>query len=309
MATSSLVRLCIYVPGTFYANPFKPFLNAVAGSSYGIAYGHFRRDHSDPLNVWLHVGCLFLQIFGNFALLDCLDRTLGTRSVAPFTAAAWALALGRTPSPPSVRAFTIALLAVASRGCAALAPSSHYASLMLLTGPLELICYWLYLPDHNLKRPGAPWFCAALAARTACCLFLRDHVGLLGVAPAVGAAAVLALLMVASLVRSRNNLPLVSQFGSALWIPALLLDQPWVYFLSLSFMGAGLQGVAHEITRQKGTLNQLTDAGYELAHTSFFPVLTLQSLHHSSYGPYAATVAALGTHGDARSRRALGLRD
>ena len=138
----------------------------MAGSSYGMAYGHFRRDHSDPLNVWLHVGCLFLQIFGNFALLDCLDRTLGTRSVAPFTAAAWALALGRTPSPPSVRAFTIALLAVASRGCAALAPGEHYASLMLLTGPLELICYWLYLPDHNLKRPGAPWFCAALAART-----------------------------------------------------------------------------------------------------------------------------------------------
>ena len=274
-----------------------------------MAYGHFRRDHSDPLNVWLHVGCLFLQIFGNFALLDCLDRTLGTRSVAPFTAAAWALALGRTPSPPSVRAFTIALLAVASRGCAALAPSSHYASLMLLTGPLELTCYWLYLPDHNLKRPGAPWFCAALAARTAFCLFLRDHVGLLGVAPAAGAFFVIALLMVGSLVRSRNNLPLVSQFGSALWVPALLLDQPWVYFLSLSFMGAGLQGVAHEITRQKGTLNQLTDAGYELAHTSFFPVLTLQSLHHSSFGPYPATVKALGTHGDARSRRALGLRD
>ena len=309
MATSSLVRLCIYVPGTFYCNPFKPFLNAVAGSSYGLAYGHFRRDHSDPLNVWLHVGCLFLQIFGNFALLDCLDRTLGTRSVAPFTAAAWVLALGRTPSPPSVRAFTIALLAVASRGCAALAPSSHYASLMLLTGPLELTCYWLYLPDHGLKRPGAPWFCAALAARTACCVVLRDRAGLLGAAPAVGAAGVLVLLAVASLVRSRNNLPLVSQFGSALWIPALLLDQPWVYFLSLSFMGAGLQGVAHELTGQKGTLNQLTDAGYELAHTSFFPVLTLQSLHHSSYGPYAATVAALGAQGDARSRRALGLRD
>ena len=178
---------------------------------------------------------------------------------------------------------------------------------MLLTGPLELICYWLYLPDHNLKRPGAPWFCAALAARTACCLFLRDHV--LGIAPALGAVSVVALLAVGSLVRSKNNLPLVSQFGSALWIPALLLDQPWVYFLSLSFMGAGLQGVAHEITGQKGTLNQLTDAGYELAHTSFFPVLTLQSLHHSSFGPYAATVAALGARGDARSRRALGLRD
>lgn len=92
-------------------------------------------------------------------------------------------------------------------------------------------------------------------------------------------------------------------------MPALLLDQPWVYFLSLSFMGAGLQGVAHELTKQKGTLNQLTDAGYELAHTSLFPVLTLQSLHHSHFGPHPSTVQALGAHGDARSRRALGLRD
>ena len=115
MATSSLVRLCIYVPGTFYCNPFKPFLNAVAGSSYGIAYGHFRRDHSDPLNVWLHVGCLFLQIFGNFALLDCLDRTLGTRSVASFTAAAWALALGRTPSPARRTASRTATSAATTR--------------------------------------------------------------------------------------------------------------------------------------------------------------------------------------------------
>ena len=145
---------------------------------------------------------------------------------------------------PIVRAFTIALLAVASRGCAALAPGEHYASLMLLTGPLELICYWLYLPDHNLKRPGAPWFCAALAARTACCVVLRDRAGLLGGAP-MAAPFVARSVRVMFLVRSRNNLPLVSQFGSALWVPALLLDQPWVYFLSLSFMGAGLQGVAH----------------------------------------------------------------
>ena len=98
--------------------------------------------------------------------------------------------------------------------------------------------------------------------------------------------------------RSLNNLPLVSQFGSALWVPALLLDQPWVYFLSLSFVGAGLQGVAHEVTGQKGTLNQLTDAGYELAHTSFLSrAHALSKPAPPSYGPHAATVAALGDAG------------
>lgn len=300
MATAALLRLCIYMPGTFYANPFKPFLNAAFGSSYGLAYGHFRRDHSDPLNVWLHVGCLFLQIAGNFAMLESVDS-----HAAVFTAVAWAVALACTPSPASVRAGTVVLLGLALYSRMFFTES--YASLMLLTGPLELTCYWLYLPDHGIKWPRVGWFSAALTARTALCLALRDRVGLLG--PELGAAAVLVVLAVGSHVRSKNNLPLVSQFGSALWVPALLLDQPWVYFLSLSFMGAGLQGVAHELTRQKGTLNQLTDAGYELAHTSLFPVLTLQSLHHSHFGPHPATVKALGAHGDARSRRALGLRD
>ena len=163
-----------------------------------------------------------------------------------------------------MRAFTIALLAVASRGCAALAPGDYYASLMLLTGPLELICYWLYLPDHNLKRPGAPWFCAALAARTACCVVLRDRAGLLGGAPMLGAFIVVAI---GSLVRSRNNLPPREpvRLPTALRFPALLLDQPWVYFLSLSFMGAGLQGVAHEVTGQ-GHPQPADGRGLQAAH-------------------------------------------
>jgi hypothetical protein len=67
------------------------------------------------------------------------------------------------------------------------------------------------------------------------------------------------------------------------------------------------QGVAHELTCQLGTLNQLRDPAYELAHTSFFPVLTLQALHHSWFGPHSPTAEKLGSHGDARSRAALGL--
>ena len=251
----------------------------MAGSSYGIAYGHFRRDHSDPLNVWLHVGCLFLQIFGNFALLDCLDRTLGTRSVAPFTAAAWALALGRTPSPPSVRAFTIALLAVASRGCAALAPSDPLCVAHAPHGPARA--------DLLLALPAGP---QSQAARGAVVLRrARRADGVLPIPPrpcgfvgcrAGGRSSRSRRIpnAVGSLVRSRNNLPLVSQFGSALWVPALLLDQPWVYFLSLSFMGAGLQGVAHELTSPKGDAQSADGRGLRSAraHTSFFPVLTLQ---------------------------------
>jgi hypothetical protein len=327
-------HLCIYTPGTFFCNPVKPLLNALVGSKYGIAYAHFRRDHSEPTNVWAHVGCLFLQVLANFALLDCVDASLGLThpatqpgqplalvllgwNVASFTAVAWALSLCLTPSPALVRAVTAAALFGALAARRLLTETVGVASLALLTGPFELACYWLYLPDHGVKRPPWPVYLAALAARTAlwhhlCCL-VESGSGSESESsslPSSAAAAVAVLLLYAagSLVRTpSNNLPLVSQFGSAGWLPALLLGQPWAYFLSLSFLGAGLQGVAHEWTGQRGTLNQLKDPGYELAHTSFFPLLTLQSVHHSWCGPHAATVAALGAQGDARSRKALGL--
>ena len=140
------------------------------------------------------------------------------------------------------------------------------AALALLTGPLELACYWLYLPDHRVRsRPPWPVFLAALAARTALWhhLQLKESSSSLSSlsslssssssSSAAAAVAVLLLYAAGSLVRTpSNNLPLVSQFGSAGWLPALLLGQPWAYFLSLSFLGAGLQGVAHEWTGQRG---------------------------------------------------------
>lgn len=68
-----LLHVAIYAAGTFYANPFKVVLNAAIGSRYAIAYAHFRRDHSVPLNIVLHLLCLFIQVLGNFALLEVLD--------------------------------------------------------------------------------------------------------------------------------------------------------------------------------------------------------------------------------------------
>lgn len=67
------LHVAIYAAGTFYANPFKVVLNAAIGSRYAIAYAHFRRDHSVPLNIILHLLCLFIQVLGNFALLQVLD--------------------------------------------------------------------------------------------------------------------------------------------------------------------------------------------------------------------------------------------
>lgn len=316
--TNAGIHLCIYAPGTFFCNPLKPIVNSIFGSSYAIAYAHFRRDHSKPANVWAHVGCLFLQVIGNFALLDCMDSLIGLPvngviewNIASLTAIAWAVSLLFTPSPISVRLGTIAVLAGALAARAFFTEAVGYASFALFIGPGEVMCYWLYLPDHGISRPGPLGCLALLLGRSLLWFTISNSTGVLGAwlgAPASNAAVVF-LLALGSLIRSENNLPLVSQFGSSAWVLAMLLGQPWVFFLSLSFLGAGLQGVAHERTQQVGTLNQLKDASYELAHTSFFPLLTLQSLHHGWFGPHPATVRDLGKHGDTRSRKALGLCD
>mmetsp|Transcript_6654 Transcript_6654/g.27907 ORF Transcript_6654/g.27907 Transcript_6654/m.27907 type:complete len:110 (+) Transcript_6654:816-1145(+) len=103
-------------------------------------------------------------------------------------------------------------------------------------------------------------------------------------------------------------MPYAEHAGLLAWAPALLLDAPWLYFLCLSFVGQALQGVAHEITDQPGTLGQMRNAKHELAHVAYFPNLVLQSLHQSlTNAPWPATAAALGDYEDTRSREALGL--
>ena len=47
----TLSSALLYAPGAFFFYPWKPLMNALVGDSYGVAYAHFRRDHSDPLNL------------------------------------------------------------------------------------------------------------------------------------------------------------------------------------------------------------------------------------------------------------------
>ena len=88
-------------------------------------------------------------------------------------------------------------------------------------------------------------------------------------------------LFMAPAIRSRGRTAPAARFRSHIFCSligqlAVLLDAPWIFFLCCGYVAAALQGVAHELTGQRGTLNQLHNAAEELAHTSFFPLLTLQ---------------------------------
>ena len=68
------------------------------------------------------------------------------------------------------------------------------------------------------------------------------------------------------------------------WISSVLTADPLMLLMCSSFVGSFLQGVAHEITGEKATLPQLEDFADEIGHTTFFPCLLLQSIHHSVTG-------------------------
>ena len=70
------LRALAYAPGLFFCYPWRPLLNYLIGDSYDVAYQHFGRDHKTPVNLWLHLCCLWMQISGNFGILHEIDSFL-----------------------------------------------------------------------------------------------------------------------------------------------------------------------------------------------------------------------------------------
>ena len=79
-------------------------------------------------------------------------------------------------------------------------------------------------------------------------------------------------------------------FGLVGWMLALVSNEPIMYFYSVGFLASLAQGVAHNLTGELATLPQLNAVGgakkvaYELAHTTYFPSLLLQSCRESLVG-------------------------
>ena len=113
---ATVQQVALYAASPFYMWPWKPLLSSWHGSGYDVAYMHFRRDHSDGLNLLLHLVCLVMQLFGNFALLSLLDARLWSLPVLRVTsAAAWVAFLSAEPSAPPLVKFEACAAVVA--GC------------------------------------------------------------------------------------------------------------------------------------------------------------------------------------------------
>merc|ERR1719341_3027764 len=134
----------------FFAWPWKPALNAVAGERYERAYEHFRRDHQNPVNLGLHCMCLVFQLAFNYALLaevgEFVARAAGTEArnlFSAITSLVWIWTMLRCSSAPvSVRLASTASIVSAYVLQDALLP--QWRRVTFATAVLEMLSFQVY---------------------------------------------------------------------------------------------------------------------------------------------------------------------
>lgn len=277
------IDMFLWSSGPFFGNPIKAPLQAVVGQAgYHRAYAHFARDHNTPTNLVLHVVALTWQVGGNFALLARLDELLrdhvGGEYLAAATAASWAALLAVQPAPAASKVLAVATLgagyAVRKRAVAVWERTAAVVGLVeigaavvaiSLRAPLPvrpvaialLVGLWAAL-NRPLQPSNQPPFAGALRKRRRL----------------VAAVVVPAILALSNKPPARP-VPPVFVYGLLGWVVSLLTGESAYFLHSWAYTASFLQGIAHGLSKEAGTLTQLYNTHDELAHCTYFPVLLL----------------------------------
>uniref|UniRef100_A0A7S1XJJ0 Uncharacterized protein n=1 Tax=Phaeomonas parva TaxID=124430 RepID=A0A7S1XJJ0_9STRA len=276
-------NLALYLGAPFFSYPHKPFLQLAKGAAYARAYFHFRRDHQDAFNLAMHFFCLFYQLYGNYGWLSALDGFFGTGGFIPtLTTIFWSGALyyavdDDAEEAPIVRASAILLLLFffAVRG----ELEKYWTYVATLQALSDAAVYVTLVKKEPITEYGM--LAGALAARIAVtfvCFRLR---GCLSKMKSVVNVALLSYMVYGTQMNPYHGIPYAMSFGLWGWILAFLTDQPAIYFWSTGFAATMLQGVAHAISGEQGTMPTLHNYADEVAHVTYFPVLLLRSCYES----------------------------
>jgi hypothetical protein len=244
---AAVSRVTVYGLGTFYCFPHKLAVACLQQVSYPRAFTHFRYGHKHWVNLLAHIGCLVLQLVGNFAFLEVLGQRLpvvlgggGGGLLAVVTAWLWMAMLWRTPAPVTARVVAVASIAVA---CAARHTLLlRWRLLLPLHAGLQGVCMW-YTALALLKQSprqavitSAVFGCAVWFAY----LYGTEHWDLvLADDPPIAAnytAAFAGLCAVLSLVR-RCNEPVCETFCGMLgWAVSMATGDPTAVLLTSSYV-------------------------------------------------------------------------
>ena len=286
----------LYAAGPFYGWPWKPTLNEAHGCSYAVAYAHFRRDHSTPYNLVLHCLCLVMQLLGNFLLLTVLDARFSKSAKYPVlrftTAIAWIAALA-LPSecPAPARALSVAAVVAAATLAPRLNVESWWTALPLLQLTIGAMGIELILlPEDHAEKKIPPYVGFAVVFVVFAALWRLLATKLRGCAKRFGAPAIAVVLAaMVSLARKDDPVKPVNKLGGiVVWPLALLTDRPELCLYSFGYTAMAAQGIAHRLSGQPSTLEQVqvlddgvSKLSFEWAHVVYFPALLFHSVLES----------------------------
>jgi len=297
VSPSDVYNTMLYFTGPFFCNPVKPLLqNLWCNADYLVAYKHFKRDHTKPQNLLLHAVALCLQLTSNFALLHRLDELIGSPSwgwLSGSTAALWSLLLvPQRQAPVKARALAMALIVTAYALRKKVA--EKWQLMAWGNGIIEAMQFKVYLigalPRDVRKRylpKDSAQFLRLLMVRWALqgALTASPLPGCLSKQLPKGAmlAALLPTLVAGSYkpferTTLRGGLMTIFNYSYLGWLASLLTGEKVFFLHSCAFGASGLQGIAHQLSEEMGTLPQLRNAHYEFAHCSYFPVLALHRI-------------------------------
>lgn len=291
-----MLQSLLMAPGPFYFYPWKAPVNAAAGDDYAVGFKHFWTGHRHAVNLSLHCVCLFVQVFGNFGLLNAIDARYipqpiaGVRVLSAASAIVWSL-----------------YLLVASKGCPMAARVGSAAAL----GLAYFLAPQITRTHMDVGAPAAMVAALlvsnfAIAKRKipiAAVVRLIVVMGLWGTAwPAIegafvdrvlgGARPERTLEIIGGVAGYLGVLGLARNPLTALVLSGLLFTRlasaaaggdSVLYFWSYAFAGSLFQGLTHRAVQEEATLLALEreseDAKlrFEWAHVTFFPTLLLHA--------------------------------
>eukprot|EP00756_Hemistasia_phaeocysticola_P061129 Hpha_TRINITY_DN4626_c0_g1::TRINITY_DN4626_c0_g1_i1::g.97023::m.97023 len=271
------LAVLMYFGGPFFCYPYKPILQGVYGrAGYDRAYEHFARDHNLPLNLGLHTLALVWQAVSNFAFLHRLEELFpalaggGRPSLSQVTAALWCGILSQQPAPVAARLAAVAAVigAYLVRGKSAGAWSKliSVAGVVESFGIVNFVAPGAPLPVVALIRGGLQYFIDRPKFRGAAAGWKSTIV------------AILYPILLQLSYRPMQRRPNVFMYALIGWIISTVTGESAFFLHSCAFTASLFQGISHQLSGEKATLMQLTDAHDEWAHTTYFPLLLTHRL-------------------------------
>ena len=283
LSKNTAITAIIYSAGPFFSYPWKIIMNMMYGGAYLESYRHFRAQHMVGYDLFYHVLCLVWQLSSNYALLGSLDDAMErkgwfkprTELLKTLNSLLWSWHLVRTsPTPLSVKVASVISIYVAHTYAGDFF-QRHWKKVVFLQGFLEAAAVQA-LRERITIGP----YLAYLVARTALWKYLNDnHAGSLKKYNTPITAGLFALMAFNSTI----GIGSVVSMGIYGWILSILTGNRDIYFWSCGMTATLGQAVAHNLSREPGTLvvlqKQMDMVKYELSHVTYFPNLLFQAIH------------------------------